>query len=601
MRNEPPWKELLLLAMALAFLVFLFPLAVKFPLFDPDEGLHASIAQEMVEGGDWLVPHFLGKPFLDKPILYFWCEAISLKCFGMNELAVRLPGLLLGLLGSITTGIVGYRMFGRTTGLVSFIFYSTMIFPVTLAQAAVHDVALVPCVNLAILLFWLSDRAQSWKSSAAFALAIGSILGIAILAKGLLGVAMVGVAYGGYLLLTRQFTLAACYRGAAALLIAAAIAALWYLAVERRQPGFLHYYFIERHVLGFATATQKHGDASWWLYLPVLLLGGLPWIGYLPVTIRELVETNTVPCPRLSWACWKRSKKPNMPTTSVGMAPGMAPSLSLNTSTCLLSCWLLGGTLLLSLAQSKLLTYLWPVFPPVAILAAIGWARLLEGTLSPEAKRMLCRSFLFSSYLGPFALPILLFIVQKVEGIQFGWPVWVAAVIIALGAFTPLICYFLSRWFTVLVASTLAITAHFLAILCLIVPPVAEQHSEKQLAEYFNSRWTGFHFVEKSHPVARQFGNLSYESGGLPMRLIFVEERIGSFVFYLDPALRASITEDRLHEIRRPKNPPPQKMIFQPGDVVVVPEKGLRRAEEYVDLKNRNSCQVGRYRLFSCP
>ncbi len=254
-------RPLYFLAAALAIVIFILPLTVNFPLLDPDEGLHASIAQEMVERGDWIVPHFLGKPFLDKPILYFWCQALSLKCFGMNEFAVRLPGLFLGLLGCITTGIVGGRMFGRTAGLVSGIFYGTMILPVALAQAAAHDVALVPCVNLAILLFWMSDRAPSWKDSTGYAVAIGAILGLAILAKGLVGVALVGVTYGGYLLLTRQFTFAACYRGSVALAIAAAIASIWYLAVEWREPGYLRYYFLERHVLGFATATQSHGDA----------------------------------------------------------------------------------------------------------------------------------------------------------------------------------------------------------------------------------------------------------------------------------------------------------------------------------------------------
>ena len=74
---------------------------------DPDEGLHASIAQEMADGGDWLVPRLMGKPFLDKPILYFWAEAASLRLFGMSEAAVRLPGLLFGLLGMIARGWPG--------------------------------------------------------------------------------------------------------------------------------------------------------------------------------------------------------------------------------------------------------------------------------------------------------------------------------------------------------------------------------------------------------------------------------------------------------------------------------------------------------------
>ena len=71
------------------------------------------------------------------------------------------------------------------------------------------------------------------------------------------------------------------FQGAAVLLIAALVAAPWYLAVESRNPGFLQYYFFERHVLGFATGNQPHSDQPWWYYLPILLGGGLPWIAYV--------------------------------------------------------------------------------------------------------------------------------------------------------------------------------------------------------------------------------------------------------------------------------------------------------------------------------
>ena len=82
-------RPLAMLAVALAGVMFVFPLAVRFPLLDPDEGLHASIAQEMVERGNWVTPHFLGRPFLDKPIFYFWVQAASLWLFGPSEAAVR--------------------------------------------------------------------------------------------------------------------------------------------------------------------------------------------------------------------------------------------------------------------------------------------------------------------------------------------------------------------------------------------------------------------------------------------------------------------------------------------------------------------------------
>ena len=73
----------------------------------------------------------------------------------------------------------------------------------------------------------------------------------------------------------------------AVLVVAVLVASPWYVAVAVRNPDYLRYFFLERHVLAFATDTQPHGDQPWWYYLPVLLGGGLPWIGYLPIVVRE--------------------------------------------------------------------------------------------------------------------------------------------------------------------------------------------------------------------------------------------------------------------------------------------------------------------------
>ena len=295
------WKASLAGLVFLAALGLICPLlaARSIPLVDPDEGLHASIAQEMAERGDWVVPRQLQEPFLDKPILYFWAIAASLKVFGNSEAAVRLPGLFFGMLGTITTVAIAWRTLGRRTGLVAGVFYASMVLPLALVQLPAHDVALVPWVNLALLCFWEADRcacsaglagkrsrrstrlrARDWHLG--MDRVAGFVLGLAILTKGLAGIALTGIAYGGYLILARRLRLVHCFRGGLALLIAAAVGSSWYIAVEQAKPGFIRYYFFERHVLGFLTNSQPHGTAPWWYYFPILLVGGLPWIGYLP-------------------------------------------------------------------------------------------------------------------------------------------------------------------------------------------------------------------------------------------------------------------------------------------------------------------------------
>ena len=325
------------------------------PLTDPDEGLHAAISQEMVERGDLIVPRFLGHAFLDKPILFFWAQAASIAAFGMTTATARLPGMLFALLGIATTGWLAMVLFGSSAdgGLalsgaprhwIAATCYATMVLPFLLAQAPVHDVALVPFTNLALGFLWragrdsgfpppLSElrRASGIRDSMPAALA----LGFSILTKGLEGVAIVGLGYGLYLLIARAITWRIVVRGIVILAIAVLVALPWYLAMNAREPGYLRYYFIDRHLLGFATETQRHSGQRWWFYLPIVIGGGLPWVFFI-----DLARRKAAPC------------------TTEGRAP------------ILLWTWLGGTTILLSLAASKAVTYVLPAMPAIAILAA---------------------------------------------------------------------------------------------------------------------------------------------------------------------------------------------------------------------------------------
>lgn len=559
---------MLALSAVLAGVIFCYPLTLPIPLLDPDEGLHASIAQEMVERGDWLTPRLLGKPFLDKPILFFWAQALSLRLLGMHEAAVRLPGLWFGLLGAVTTGIVGYRMFGRAVGLLAGLFYATMILPVALAQAAAHDVALIPWVNMALLWFWESDRAATWRAGLKYALAIGLFLGLACLTKGLAGLALVAVAYGCYLLASGRLTVAACIRGAAAVAIAALIASAWYVPVELRNPGYLYYYFVDRHLLGFATSTQRHGQSPWWYYLPVLLGGGLPWVAYLPAVVQD---------------GWIRRSRADRHTSSMLWKPfrrrlfmllpwNRADRAGSDGAMVLLWCWLIGGTLFLSTSHSKLVTYIWPVFPAVAILAAVVWVRLLENRLSEPARRSALLTFWLSG-LGAVALPpVAMLVAQSKFGAPFGWGVWTLTALVAVSAWVPLGFLYAGRLRATLASGLLSAAAQYVVIITVVVPPVAATTSARELARHFN------------------------RLGRMPPQLLIIEERLGSLVFYLDPELRSTLHAGQLEEADwkyAAELPRPAA-----GAVVVLPERRVYRAARYLDLDGARYQRAGRHRIY---
>jgi 4-amino-4-deoxy-L-arabinose transferase len=484
----------------------------------------------------------------------------------MNEAGVRLPGLVFGFLAMLTTGLLAWRMFGRTTGVVAAIFYATMVMPTALAQVAAHDVALIPWINMAVLLFWEADRVTTHRKSLALATLTGLFLGLACLTKGLVGIGLVGTAYGLYLLLTRRLTVAACVRGAIALTVAALVASSWYVAMERRNPGYLHYYFVDRHLLGFATETQRHGHQPFWYYVPILLGGGLPWIIYLPVAVRDW------------WASWtgQRPGALSARKLAAALAARVERPSSLEPDqggAALLWCWLLGCTILLSIANSKLVTYIWPVFPPMAVLAARVWGRRLEGRLNVAAQAWFTWCLGPSTVLAPLVLPVGMCLAEAVLGIRFGGAQWALGMAAALTAWTTLPFWRRGHYRGVLISGTLSMAVQFAAGMALAAPPFAAVNTARDLARYFN------------------------RLGRVPAQVIVIDERVGSVVFYLDPNIRRSLKSGQLESVGAA-----DLRSMQPRDsdrLIVLADWNAPKASQYCDLNGLAFQRWGPYRLFT--
>ena len=545
--HRPGWIEqrwvVVLAACALAVVLYAVPLALRTPLMDGSEALHAAIVQEMCETGEYLMPRFRGELFRDKPPLFFWLQCLSVNALGMNEVGIRLPGLLCGLLGALTAGLLAAELFDRRAGAVAAFFQATMVLPIALSQVAVHDVLLVPCVNLALLAFWRIEHATTRRAWFGWTAALGVAMGVALLTKALLGLAMLAIIFGGYRLLKRQIDrpLIAC--GLISLVIAVIMASPWYVLMSLRDPNYLYYYFVERHLMGFLTPSQTHGDQPWWYYGPILFGGALPWLAYLPATALDSYQRRQTAA-RDPWAdarllCWV---------------------------------WLLGGTLFLCVARSKLATYMLPMFPAVSLLAASVWSRWAAGDLSAVVARHVNQSFRFAAATGPLILPIAMWATAQRFDIHYRWPELMLCGVAALSSWLPFWRYDPSRLtFTLLKGGTsLALT--FLVVMTSIVPHAAEASSARSLAEYFNRQ------------------------GGLPSKLIIADERLGAILFYLRPEFRQQLREDQIVACRFSQWDSVERL---PADsVLAVPRVKSRRAERDLRLGTAPFKVVGHYRLY---
>lgn len=469
---------------AVTLVLVLAPLVASAPLFDPDEGLHAAIAQEMVRRGDYVTPTFLGEPFLDKPILFFWAEAASLRLFGENEAAIRLPPLLFGLAGILAVAWLGRALFGAAAGLTSGIVYGTMLLPFGVSQVAVHDIGLVPFMCVAawcVAAIALREDPPSAGRIIALALLAGVCLGLSILTKGLAGVVIAGL-FGACLAAYRpRAVVRVAIVLAIAVVVAALVAAPWYIAMEQAHPGYLHYYFVERHVQGYLTATQRHAGRPFWYYVPIVLGGALPWSLHLAGAIHSARAHG------LRLALWA---------------------------------WFALGLVFLSAGESKLLTYALPLFPAIAI--ALG-----EYVHATSVRVPRSRSFAITVRIQTMLLALLpaaaLVAVQTRYG-SVAASAWLPIVALGVPALEAGRRASRANAEAARIPWLAAVSICSVIALMTVVPHAARWMTSKDLAAALNA------------------------GGTLPSRVSVLDERIGSLVFYLDPALRAEASRERLDE-----------------------------------------------------
>jgi 4-amino-4-deoxy-L-arabinose transferase-like glycosyltransferase len=301
-------------------------------LIDPDEGRNAEVARELVAGGELTVPHLGGLPYLDKPILFFWVAAGSIALLGPSELAARLPSLLATLGTVVLVAAFAWRRLGRTSAGVAGLALATSPLVIAYARIVIFDAMLMFWVTAACLALLVASE----RPGRAWPVAAWAAIGAACLTKGPVGLLLP--------LLVALGHAAACRRPLGrifdplGLLVFAGVVAPWFAAVTVAHPEFPHYAFV-RETLQRVATDQMRRTGPVWYFLPLLLVGALPWSLVPWFATGRLREA------------WRRRAG----------AEHVVVYLVL---------WILLPTLFFSLSQSKRPGYILPVFPALALLVA---------------------------------------------------------------------------------------------------------------------------------------------------------------------------------------------------------------------------------------
>jgi len=319
------------LAVLVFFLYFYRSSAVG--LVGPDEPRYAQVAREMLRSGDWITPHLMGEPWLEKPPLYYWLAAACFKVGGVNEQTARLPAALFAAGFLVFFGWLGQRLFPGETMRYALPILLTSVGWIGFARAASMEMLFASSLSGALLALalWLWQGRRRWLFTFA------GLLALSTLAKGLAGIVLAALILFLYCLITREWRWLLRVLNPWAVVLFAVVALPWYAAMTFKHGDvFIQDFIIKHHFKRFLTDELAH-PGPWWFYLPVLLAGLFPWTAHLG-TLR----------------------------------PG---DLQRDNRRLFLLIWALVMLAFFSISQGKLPGYILPVLPALALWIGEDWKR----------------------------------------------------------------------------------------------------------------------------------------------------------------------------------------------------------------------------------
>jgi 4-amino-4-deoxy-L-arabinose transferase-like glycosyltransferase len=309
----------------------------------PDEPRYAWIAREMAESEDWVTPRLYGKPWFEKPPLFYWGAALSFKLFGVSEAAARLPSAVCALLATLALAWLALRLYGAETARWLLLLLPTTVGMIGFSHAAATDMPFSGMLTIAMVCAAVSLGLTRDENTPVLPrtpwlalLLFGFFLGLAALAKGPAAIILSGGAVFFWALFTKRWRDAFRLYHPAALVSFCLTALPWYILCAQRNPDFIRIFIIEHNFKRYLTPEFQHIQ-PFWFYVPIIILALLPWTPLLASISSDLRRV-------FGAGRWQVS------------------------SELYFACWAAFTFVFFSVSKSKLPGYVLPSIPPLGIL-----------------------------------------------------------------------------------------------------------------------------------------------------------------------------------------------------------------------------------------
>ena len=362
------------------FSIFLFFYGLgSFGLIGADEPRYAQVAREMLARHDWITPTLGGKPWLEKPVLYYWQAMLSFSILGVSDWAARVPSAI-----DATLMVLGVYLFLRRLRpgfhLDGTLMTAAAAGVVGFARAAATDMPLAAMFGLAMMAWY-----AWWETSEKlYLVGFYTCLAFATLAKGPVAPFLAGAILVLFAIFAKDSRIILKTLWIPGLLLFVAVAAPWYVAVQVRNPEFFRVFVLEHNLARFGTNLYHHPQ-PFWFYIPVVALGLVPWVVFTAASTLETIR---------GW--WSE---------------GSAMFESGDALSAFLVIWLAVPVLFFSISQSKLPGYILPALPAGTLLVAEYLRRHIDDEDGPPLWLVILHAIVAAAPVVP-ALMIVYLITQ---------------------------------------------------------------------------------------------------------------------------------------------------------------------------------------------
>jgi len=316
-------------------------------LIPSDEGRYAEIAREMLVRGNWIVPRYNGYLYFEKPPLQMWANALTFQLFGLGEWQARLWTGLTSFFSILLVGFTVYRIWGIRAGTISALVLASSPLWIIGGHFNSLDMGIAFFMSAALCTLILALHApEESREEKRWMLTCWAMMALSVLSKGLIGIVLPGFVLIVYSITGRDWHSWKRMHWLLGIFLFFLITAPWFVLIAQQHPSFLNFFFIHEHFERFTT-NEHQRSAPWFFFIPLLLVGVIPWILHLPRAVligfnsRQDLSNSFKPL----WLCLT---------------------------------WVVCITVFFSLSNSKLPGYIFPVIPALAILMGYSIWLLLE-------------------------------------------------------------------------------------------------------------------------------------------------------------------------------------------------------------------------------